>query len=390
MKGTTGIILPKGWRMVKLGEILEVQNGYAFNSKNFVEAGGRPLLRIRDLKNNQTSLCYKGDFDKSYLISKGDLLIGMDGEFKCYRWEGEEALLNQRVCRLQRFNPNRLLPKYLFFLINRYLEQIESQTHYVTVKHLSSKKICVIEIPLPPLPTQRKIIEILDAASALRRKRCEADAKMKELIPAIFAKIFGDPATNPKGWEVKKLGEVCKVRRGASPRPMGDPRYFGGNIPWIRIADIHRQGKYLRETKDHVTEEGAKRSVHLKEGSLIMAMAASIGTPCILKVNGCIHDGFVVFEEYEDVLDQEFFFYFIQAFNREFVRLAPQGTQKNLNTAIIKSVPMILPPMELQKEFARAARAVEEDFELHRKCDGRLEDLFSVLMYKVFCGELVS
>ncbi len=151
--------------------------------------------------------------------------------------------------------------------------------------------------------------------------------------------------TLPKGWDVQELGEVTKIRRGASPRPMGNPKYFGGNIPWIRISDIHRNGKFLKRTDDHVTEEGAKKSVYLKSGSLIMAMAASIGTPCFLAVDGCIHDGFVVFEDLSPKLDKEFLYYFIVAFKNQFTNLAPEGTQKNLNTGIIKSVKIPLPPL---------------------------------------------
>jgi restriction endonuclease S subunit len=202
--------------------------------------------------------------------------------------------------------------------------------------------------------------------------------------------MFGDPVSNPKGWEMKKIGEVTNIRRGASPRPMGDPLYFGGTIPWIRISDIHKNGKFLNDTEDHVTEEGAKRSVYLKAGSLIMAMAASIGTPCFLAVAGCIHDGFVVFEKLSPKLDKEFLYYFIIAFKDRFVSLAPEGTQKNLNTALIKAVTLPLPPLSLQQEFAKLVEDIEAEKARQAESRKKLDELFQSLMQRAFTGELVA
>jgi type I restriction enzyme S subunit len=92
--------LLNGWRWVKLGEVCVIQNGFAFDSDRFQLTGGIPLIRIRDLKTNIPSINYDGYANQSYLVHVGDLLIGMDGEFRAYRWEGPDALLNQRVCRL--------------------------------------------------------------------------------------------------------------------------------------------------------------------------------------------------------------------------------------------------------------------------------------------------
>ena len=101
------------WKTVKLGELLDVQNGYAFNSKQFSSEGEIPLIRIRDLKAGMdTKTRYTGEYDAKYIVKKGDLLIGMDGEFRCYEWKGVNALLNQRVCRLQNFKGN-LYERYL-------------------------------------------------------------------------------------------------------------------------------------------------------------------------------------------------------------------------------------------------------------------------------------
>jgi restriction endonuclease S subunit len=146
----------------KLRDYISIQNGYAFSSKKFTATGGVPLIRIRDLKNGfETQINYAGVFDDTYLVNSGDLLIGMDGEFKCYEWHGGPALLNQRVCRIQ--NKSDVFDlKYLFYGINSHLKAIEDVTGYTTVKHLSSSTILNIEFPIPSLDEQRRIVDNLD------------------------------------------------------------------------------------------------------------------------------------------------------------------------------------------------------------------------------------
>src|SRR5450432_3597254 len=106
--------MKNGWETKTLGDVLEVQNGYAFDSKAFNSSKGMPLIRIRSLKvGMETETRFSGVYDKKYVVKAGDLLIGMDGEFGCYEWKGSPALLNQRVCRLQEFASD-IVPRFLF------------------------------------------------------------------------------------------------------------------------------------------------------------------------------------------------------------------------------------------------------------------------------------
>lgn len=124
----------RAWELARIGDLLTIQNGFAFDSKQFSESKGVPLIRIRDLKGGQkTETNYTGPFDKRYRVKASDLLIGMDGEFGCFEWRGGDALLNQRVCRLEGFS-EQLEPKFLFYGINKYLKEIEDATTYTTVK----------------------------------------------------------------------------------------------------------------------------------------------------------------------------------------------------------------------------------------------------------------
>src|SRR3989338_9827706 len=136
--------LPGGWKEVELGEVCEILAGFAFKSNLFnEEKNGMPLIRIRSLAESKIKTFYSGKFDEKYIVKKGDLLIGMDGEFKIFEWKSSEALLNQRVCKLI-FRKELVYPQYVFYLISRKLKEIEDKTPFVTVKHISNKKITQI------------------------------------------------------------------------------------------------------------------------------------------------------------------------------------------------------------------------------------------------------
>jgi len=167
----------------------------------------------------------------------------------------------------------------------------------------------------------------------------------------------------PEDWKVIRLGDVAKIRRGASPRPKGDPRYFGGNIPWIKISDLtkYKKGFYLLKTDDTVTEEGKKKSVYLEDGSLIVSNSGTIGEPAIIKTGkgGCIHDGFISVNPTTNV-DKYFLYYFFDFKKSGFQLMAQRGTQGNMNTNIWRSVKIPLPPLEEQKAIAQILSTVEE------------------------------
>jgi len=150
----------------------------------------------------------------------------------CAQWSGEPALLNQRVCRLRNFSPN-VLPEFIFFVLQKELEKIHNTTAFVTVKHISSKQIAAICIPLPPLEEQRRVVRFLYTATKIERHAEAARAKAHAIIAALFLDTFGDPATNPKGWPVIKLEEAISFGpQNGLYRPATD---YGGGVRILRI-----------------------------------------------------------------------------------------------------------------------------------------------------------
>jgi type I restriction enzyme, S subunit len=183
--------LPLGWVRCQLSLVLDVQNGFAFKSELFTESSeGIPLIRIRDLKTSHTTVRYTGSYKEEYMVHRGDYLIGMDGDFSIHLWQGSDALLNQRVCRLRDYSPH-VDPSFIGFVIQEKLDEIHRDTSFVTVKHLSSKSIKAITIDLPPLREQQRIVakiaelmRLCDESEARQKGRRESRVRLNNVTLA--------------------------------------------------------------------------------------------------------------------------------------------------------------------------------------------------------------
>lgn len=194
--GTAGLLgIDPSWSRIRLGDVARVINGAPFKSEFFNAVGrGLPLIRIRDIGAWTIQTWYDGPWDEQQLVRHGDLLVGMDGDFRAARWEGPEALLNQRVCRIA-VTSAEYDHRFLALVLQGYLDAIWSATSSVTVKHLSSRSIADIPLPNPPFEVQRRIVEILDdhlsrldaaatsIGTAKRRLETLAASRFRQLLP---------------------------------------------------------------------------------------------------------------------------------------------------------------------------------------------------------------
>ena len=178
------------WEMVRLGDVCEIINGFAFDSKRFnTDGAGMPIIRIRDVVRGYTETFTTEPFDGKYIIRASDLLIGMDGEFNIAKWKSADALLNQRVCRLNE-NSDFVNRSYLLYTLPDKLKEIEAATPFATVKHLSSKTIFNIEIPLPPMSVQLKIADILNCTATLVERNKEQIINLELFAKSLMQKCF--------------------------------------------------------------------------------------------------------------------------------------------------------------------------------------------------------
>lgn len=243
-------------------------------------------------------------------------------------------------------------------------------------------------IPFPHPGEQRRIAAILEKADRLRRMRRYARQLSDTFLQSVFLEMFGDPISNKMNWKKMRLIDICTIRRGASPRPI--ERFLGGTVPWIKIGDGTKGNQvYLESTEDFVTLDGARKSVFLKAGSLIFAnCGVSLGFARILRIDGCIHDGWLSFENFEKQFDPLFFLHAINQITPHLRGLAPEGTQPNLNTGIMGNLEMIVPPTEEQRKFNQIEVRFEGLRTQQLEAERQAEHLFQTLLHRAFMGEL--
>ena len=154
--------IPDNWRWVRLKDVSDVLYGFPFDSSMFNELGiGMPLIRIRDILPAKSKTFTPEQYNTDYLIKKGDMLVGMDGNFNVNFWNSENAVLNQRVCKITS-KKDFLLQQYLYYYLPMALDEIFQNVSFCTVKHLSDKHLSAMLIPLPPIAEQNRIVEKLD------------------------------------------------------------------------------------------------------------------------------------------------------------------------------------------------------------------------------------
>lgn len=175
---------------MKLGEVCEILSGYAFKSSQFNDNKiGLPLIRIRDVERGFSDTYFEGTYPEEYLIKNGDLLITMDGSFILKKWEGDLALLNQRVCKIK-ITDKSVDEGYISWLIPKFLKEIEDKTPFVTVKHLSVAKIKDISFVLPNKLEQKLIAKKLNTISQIYDFRKIQSEKFNELVKFRFNEMF--------------------------------------------------------------------------------------------------------------------------------------------------------------------------------------------------------
>lgn len=239
-------------------------------------------------------------------------------------------------------------------------------------------------IPMRSIEEQKHIIEMLNRVVEIKFHRQNELVKLDELIKARFVELFGDININDKNWDCEPLGELCTIVRGGSPRPI--EQFLGGDVPWIKIGDAtDGDNTYLRSTKEHIIQEGVKKSRLVKAGSLIFAnCGVSLGFARIITFDGCIHDGWLAMEDIDERLDKVFLLQALNQMTEHFRAIAPAGTQPNLNTTIMKAYKQVIPPIELQKEYIRFTGQVNKSKFAVQKALDNAQLLFDSLMQKYF------
>ena len=289
-------------------------------------------------------------------------------------------------------------PRFVYyFLQTMHLENFNAGAG---VPSLNQNHLHKLPVRIPNLELQRKIAAVLSAYDALianNTKRIEVQKKLaKQLYREWFVRIRapgvgkGKSARDlPTGWRSLTLGDACKVARGSSPRPKNDSRFFAnGNIPWTKIADATASNMYIYETRETINEFGATFSRHLPAGSLIIATSGTLGFSIFLGVEACVHDGWIYLQDYKHNLKPVFVYYLINSLTDHLNNLAYGAAIQNVNTDIIRQLPLTLPTEEVLQQFYDLVEPMHASIQLLAKSNILLIKQRNSLHGRLVSGQL--
>ncbi|HYF62417.1 MAG TPA: restriction endonuclease subunit S [Herpetosiphonaceae bacterium] len=387
------------WRAVKFREVISMLSGFAFEADLFNTTGnGLPVVRIRDVVRGYSETFYDGPFDKKFIVKDGDFLIGMDGEFNISAWRGGDALLNQRVCKIDTVDERRVDKNYLAYFLSLALKKIEDATPFVTVKHLSIKTLNSLDVPLPPLAEQQRIAAILDCAAALRAKRRATLAKLDELLQATFIEMFGEPVTNPKGWDICPLSD-CLVGSASNGFFAKGDKYTTRGTPIIWISDFIDLF-YAKVDNIKRVEANAKDIAknQVRYGDVLFCRSsltpAGIGKASIIPpgdLEGTIFECHIIkCTLNQSVLLPEFFRVFSDTpyFRQQILKHAKTATMTTISQQGIVNNKVFVPPLEMQQKFKEACNQILTQRELSVKSLAVFDTFFHSLQQRAFRGNL--
>ncbi len=393
-------------KLDELSIVCDLQNGYAFKSKDYVDISNTVSLRMSNIRpdgnfdSNYNLRYLPDDFQEkysNYIIKDGDLVIAMTDlandpkilgvptivETGKYIW-----LLNQRAGKLIIKDEEKADKNYLRYILNHpihrnYYKMFSGGGLQINV---GKKEILGCKIPLPPLKTQQRIAEILDNAAALRDKTAQLLTEYDLLAQSIFLEMFGDPVLNPKGWEKTELVKLCPlVKNSVSPEEIKD------NTNYVGLDSIEKHSGEIH-TIQTVKENELKSNKYLfsSEHILYGKLRPYLNKVANPSFNGICSTDIITLLPNQKKTNKAFVTNYLRG--KWHVNWANNNTSganlPRLNLTQFSRLKIMNPPIKLQNQFADKIALIEQQKALAKQELQQAEDLFNCLLQKAFKGEL--
>lgn len=363
-----------GWRTVELGSALELAYGKALPRSTRVEAGRVPVYGSNGVA---------GWHDQA-LVAEPTVIVGRKGSAGAVQYVDEPCYPIDTTYFVRARPGYEYDMKFLFYLLLRLdLSRLKTATG---VPGLTREDAYRERIPVPPIDEQRRIVDQLSRSEGIVRLRRQAQQKAAELIPAIFVDMFGDPATNPRGWPVSEFGGVGTLDRGKSRhRPRDAAELYGGPYPFIQTGDVSNSAGNITRFSSTYSEIGLAQSRLWPVGTLCITIAANIAKTGVLTFEACFPDSVVGFLTGKTVSTA-----YVQAWlgflQPTLEANAPQAAQKNINLEILRNLPIPVPPRHLQELFASRCASLLSICNQQDAASDKAKAVFDALLAQSFVG----
>lgn len=338
------------WERVRLGEAFEFQKKSKTKAGEGLDKGEYPFYTSSEILSK---------FLNEYHYEGDALVFGTGGKASVH-YNGDKFSVSTDCFVIKPQNDD-VFVKYVYYYLSGNIYLLEEGFKGAGLKHISKEYLSQIEIPLPPMSVQKEMVEKLDKAAAIREKSKALLAHYDALAESLFIELFGDPISNEKGWEKKKLGEVGNLSSGSTPS-REKKSYFLGDIPWVKTTEV--KGEIILETEEKISQEALKEtSCKLNpKGSIVIAMygqGKTRGRIGILGIDAATNQACCVIEKNEKV-NSVFLFNQLKMLYQDLRNLGRGGNQPNLNVGILKDYKILFPPLSLQIKFAEMVENIEE------------------------------
>ena len=384
--------MKQGWEYKKLGEIGNIVTGSTPSTKDesnyspreycFVKPSDLPSQGIVLIEETEYYVSRKG-LSKSRVLPTGSVLVSCIGSI------GKIGILTKEACSNQQINAiipkNDIDSKFIAYSIYAYRFLLESIANAPVVPIINKTDFSKIQIPLPPKSTQLSIVSELDKINELIRLKKEQLKDYDNLAQSIFYEIFGDPVENEKGWEVKKLGEVCITITDGDHMP---PPKSESGIPFLTISDINKETRELDFSNTYFVPieyyNNLKEERKAKLNDLLYTVTGSYGIPVIVKDERqfCFQRHIALIRPQKEVLSTYFLCYWVLSAAVKSIadKVATGIAQKTVGLNSIRKFEIIIPPLPLQHLFAQRIEQIERQKSAVQKSITDLETLLASRM----------
>lgn len=297
------------------------------------------------------------DFSKYKIVKKGQFTYIPDTSRRgdkigiALLTDFDEGLVSNIYTVFEITDTTKLLPEYLMLWFSRpeFDRYARYKSHGSVREIFDWDEMCRVELPVPDLKEQEKIVSTYNAITKRIQLKHKINENLEKTAQTIYRKMFVEDADEK--WKKCELGEIVEIKRGGSPRPISNYITNDG-YRWLKISDATSSNSpFIFKTEEFIKKEGLKNTVFLKSGSLVLSNSATPGLPKILKVDTCIHDGWLYFPK--SFFSNEYLYLLFQSIRDELKSLGNGSIFTNLKTDILKQYKIFVPDEAKLKEFQR-------------------------------------
>lgn len=320
---------------------------------------------------------------------EGEIILCIRATIGDLNWSDKKYCLGRGVAGLFG-HKDKLDQKYLWHWLKNIAPLLKSKGKGATFLQVTKEDICSLEIALPPLAEQHRIAAILDQADELRQKRQQAIEKLDQLLQATFIDMFGDPVSNPKGWDLYKLSDLGSISTGNTPS-RDDADNFGNYLEWIKSDNLNNDEDYATTATEYLSEKGAKKGRVVPEGSILVTCIAGsfdcIGNLAMVErkvsfnqqINSITPNDTVILE----------FLYYLMKISKPIIQNASTNSMKGMiSKSKFSEILLPIPSKEKQIQFVELFKKLYGLKVSHKLYLNNADSLFKSLQNQAFNGTL--